>query len=245
MELISQSIEFGTKYILGKFSQHIIDRWSKRRAENFFNKFIEILATENDNNCFSMELQKMLDSIINDELKSQVLFESYRKVCLSASCNLGPRLIAVITARLIIESRVATPEEERICMAAEVLSDSELNQFAKYIQTNKFHNNEIELHRESCDSNLISDISIGSINLGGLIGNWSLKLSNVGLLVQDILITQEPYSADLEYVDEDGVTTRYIWKLRFENEAFELSHLISQLSIKTEVDNEKFKLNKT
>lgn len=217
-------------WLLNRFGKAVIERWSRRRAEAFFKQFVA-QVTEIDSKGGSFDsIEHVLTELIEDDNKSEVLFESYRRVCLSASVSLGPRIIALLTARLVAESRNATDEEERIFMAAESLSDSELMNMYTYFSENNFDNGEIEIHRKNRDSNWSSPISTGPVNLGEFVGNWCLKLHNCGLVVQDLVLETQNYEIDSErYVDEPGTLAIYIWKLRFEAKVFELASLIGNL----------------
>src|SRR5258708_35858215 len=77
------------------------------------------------------DVDERLTAILEDEAKSEVLFEAYRRVCLSTSKRLGPRIVGLLTGRLVLEGRMADDTEERIFAAAESLSDAELIEFMK------------------------------------------------------------------------------------------------------------------
>jgi len=217
-------------WLLNRFGKTVIERWSRRRAEAFFEQFVAKVAGIDGQGGSFVSIEHTLTELLDDEKKSEVLFESYRRVCLSASASLGPRVIALLTARLVAESRYATDEEERILMAAESLSDSELINMSTYFSENDFESGEIELYRESRDSNCQSPIATGPVNLGESVGNWCFKLGNCGLVVQDLVQETQDYSEDSErYIDEPGTLTIYIWKLRFEEEVFELASLVDNL----------------
>ena len=99
-----------------------------------------------------------------------------------------------------------------------------------YFSKNDFDNGEIEIHREACDSNWQSPIAIGPVNFGEFVGNWCLKLSNCGLVVQDLVQETRDYDEDSErHINEPGTLAIYIWKLRFEAEVFELASLVDNL----------------
>ncbi|MBN2588317.1 MAG: hypothetical protein JXA96_00525 [Sedimentisphaerales bacterium] len=230
MEPTTALVTKAVTWLLNRFSKTVIERWSRRRAETFFKQFAA-QVTEIDKKYGSFDsIEHVLTELLEDEHKSEVLFESYRRVCLSASVSLGPRIIALLTARLIAENRNATEEEERIFMAAESLSDSEFIKMYTYFNKNNFNNDEIEIHREKSDSNWPSPISTGPVNLGEFVGNWCLKLHNCGLVTQDYVIETQSNEIDTEkHIDEPGTLTIYIWKLRFDSKVFELASLIGNL----------------
>jgi hypothetical protein len=179
------------------------------------------------------EIEPLLTDLLNDELKSEVMFEAYRKVCLSASSSLGPRIIAVVTARLVSEGRTASADEERILMVAEALGDKDLTDFADYLSQHSLNKYEIDLGHDTENSNYrgaSQTTRIGPMNLGEEVGNWCVKLVNCGLVVQDIAKESRSYREDSErHIDEPGILTTYTWKLVFQPEILELKSIIEEL----------------
>lgn len=126
-----------TSYVGGKlvdwgfdvFRKAIVERLSKRRAEEFFQAFAKATA---DPNARTEDFRNRLNAIMENERDSETLFEAYRAVCLSRSKILGPRCIALLTARIVSENRVATPKEEQWGQAYEMLSDVEIGETFRY-----------------------------------------------------------------------------------------------------------------
>src|SRR6185369_2922943 len=106
----------------GQVKSGVIARWTRKRMEAFITAFCKQVA-EGTNEA---SLEANLTAIVEDDQKSQALFDAYRRVALSASPELGPRIIALVTARIVGESRQPTVEEDKIMMAAERMNDAEL-----------------------------------------------------------------------------------------------------------------------
>lgn len=220
-----------TTWLLSQFKAIVIEKWSRRRAEAFFQTFVERL-TEVDNKGKPLsELEPLLSKLIEDDFKSQILFEAYRQVYLSSSASIGPKIIAVMTARLIAENRMASSEEERLLMAAEMLSDMDLIEFSNYLSKYSPVNLEVELLEETEDSNWRKgSIALGPVNIGEYVGNWCLKMANCGLVVNDLVRKSIDYDVDDDaHVDEPGTLTTYTWKLRFQPEVLDLKGIIDSL----------------
>jgi hypothetical protein len=230
------AVKTGTSWLAGQFKTHVIEKWSRRRAGAFFQTFTERLAAAEEAGRPLSDLEPLLAELLNDTIKSEILFDAYRKVCLSASASLGPRIIAVIIARLIREGRVASDGEERLLIVAETFGDKDLTDFADYLTQHPLIDNEAKLFDES-EEWLAEQkpFSISSINLSEYVGNWCLKLVNCGLVVQDIVKGVEYYSFDSDGRviergrDSYGTVTTYTWKLVFRPEVLDLKNIIEGL----------------
>jgi len=211
MHLEAVVLSHATKKILSiiesKFTSAVITRWSDFRARQFFISLI----TEMDkqlkgihNNNFDTMLLEMLD----DDKKSEILFESYRRVVLSASKATGPRIIGILTAKLIVECREANETEEIIAMAAEALNDSELRAASQFYHSEFINtSNESEILEEKyCfkillfneTQNLLSSkssINTTPINFASYYGSWAQKLSSFGVMNQEIIEKALNYEA--------------------------------------------------
>lgn len=227
------AVKTSVSWLAKKFKTSIIEKWSRRRAEAFFETFVERMSSIDASNRPLKEIEPLLEDLLGDEQKSEIMFEAYRKVCLSASVSLGPRIIAVITARLVGEGRKASPDEERMLMVAESLGDQDLIGMTDYLSTHALKNYEVDLGHDTENSNYwgSSQINrIGPMNLGEEVGNWCLKLANCGLVVQDIAKESASYNEDSDrHIDEPGILTTYTWKLVFQPEVLELKNIIEQL----------------
>lgn len=225
------ALKTGTSWLAAQFKHSVIERWSRRRAEAFFQTFVQHVAAADREGEGLHGLEPMLAAIIEDDVKSEVLFDAYRKVCLSASASIGPRVIAVVTARLVIQGRAASPEEECLLMAAEMLSDSDFAELCDYLSQHTPSEGAIKLFDESEDSNWrTGSISIGPADLGEFVGNWCVRLASIGLAAQEIQKELHDYRADSErHIDEDGTLTTYTWNLVLRSEVLELKRIVEEL----------------
>lgn len=120
-------------WLMKKFGTEVISRWTNYRAHAFIETFVaEVAKTEKAGGSVK-GLEPLLEEIVKDKVKSELLFEAYRKVSLSASKEIGPRVIAVITARLVAESREATQDEEQMMWVAETFNDGELRGMSHFL----------------------------------------------------------------------------------------------------------------
>jgi hypothetical protein len=225
------AIKAGASWLSSKFKTLVIDRWARRRAEAFCATFVEELASNDDTGQPLSNVEPMLAEMLSDKLKSQVLFDAYRRVSLSASPSLGPRIIAVLTARLIAGRRAAEPHEERLMMVAETLNDDDLLSLCTYLSENPPKtNHEVRLFDDTDDSNWRREMRIGRVNISEEVGNWCLKLQNTGLVVQDVITHSRDYEVDTErHIDIPGTFTTYVWMLRFQPGVLELKSIVESL----------------
>ena len=71
-ELDGLAIKTGTSWLAGKFRVSVVEKWSRRRAEAFFQTFVLRLASiENDGRSLK-ELEPQLAEILDDEVRSEV-----------------------------------------------------------------------------------------------------------------------------------------------------------------------------
>jgi hypothetical protein len=117
---------------IGKhFGKAVIERWSRHRAERFFEAFAEEAERETESTCRPSEADAMLTQILNDEGKSEVMFDAYRRVCLARSKRIGPRIIGLLTAELVLQGKMADATEEALFEVAETFSDRDFMEFRK------------------------------------------------------------------------------------------------------------------
>lgn len=208
-----------------RFKQFVIERWTKHRAEAFFESFSESLLKADEGGIYESKLDEQLDEILKDETKSEVLFDAYRKVAFSASRELGPRIIGILVGMLVAKGQRASESEEKVLLAASELNDSELYSFVK-------------MYREACDglragdkdfsqdgSDIIwnwcsekedtasprkTEIETSPMCPELSFGAWSLKLAKLGFVRASVKMKREEYKEDSErHIDEDGVLTTY------------------------------------
>lgn len=234
-------------YLGSKFKTSVIERWGRHRAERFFDEFcreveIELGGTE------SARLDDILSQILEDEGCSEVLFDAYRRVSLTKSKELGPRIIGIVTAELVVQKRTADDIEDTILLAAENLTDAELIQYATFVREQQARATaktdkdvtftddgslKIEWQKEQFDSNwrCETDISVAPLNLDECLGRWASKLKSYGILSDDIKERQWEYKEDSErHVDEDGSVREISWLLYVPRASFRLADLVDRVS---------------
>jgi hypothetical protein len=167
--------------------------------------------------------------MLQDEHSSELLFDAYRRVSLSRSKAIGPRVTGIITAKLAIEQRDPTGAEESMLDAAEQLFDVELIEFASFIRNyRRLATNEkpdevnlsdrgilrIKWNSEKLDSNWDRDfdVSLGPLNLRESCGSWAKKLESLGIIQTDVTEKKWDYQEDGErHIDQDGSVREVTW----------------------------------
>ncbi|MEW6370245.1 MAG: hypothetical protein AB1584_04870 [Pseudomonadota bacterium] len=110
----------------------VIEKWSGYRADKFFKAFLEEVRKESDSRYDSADLNDMLRKVAANDKQSSAIFDAYRKVALSASKDIGPMIIGVLTAIIVLEDREAAIDEELIFQAAETLNDLDFNNLVNW-----------------------------------------------------------------------------------------------------------------
>jgi hypothetical protein len=191
--------------IVDRFKNAVIDKWKHFRAKQFFSIFLREVTTYNGTHN-NQKLKQILDKIFEDESKTEYLYDTFRKVSITASKETGPRIIAYISAHVILNNRKETEDETKIFMLAESLTDSEYNDFLAFYEEHFTSSDEYIMHRESIASNSHRNSLFLSSNLVEQVGIWAYKLKNLGIIYEDIIDESRPYHEDSErYIDEDGI----------------------------------------
>lgn len=205
-----------------KFGEFVVARWTRRRSKKFIQAFFEA-AREEFGGGGTDDADKQLTKVMEDETASEMLFEYYRKAVLSASREFGPRIIGLLTARLVLDKRRATWAEAKVSAAAEQLDDGELGEVAddfRRLSQGLAGNTDdgsvtIEIARVDYDLSRDFSFALTPFDLEEL-GGWASKLRNLGMLHLEVKQEQWSYREDGErYIDEDGtagkVTTYLIY----------------------------------
>jgi len=235
--------------IANKFGAKVIERWTRFRAEKFFEGFVESLINEQNTGKISVEADKALEKILDDDVKSEVLFDAYRSVCFAKSKTLGPKIIGLMTGYLIADGRKTNTDEDCVFRAAEELSDTELLElFEEFQKRSKAadvcKNKKKDAHWEGAflvvpwteevlDSawqhSRESEIEISPLNLGEVFGFWAAHAEQLALLSSRSTQQQLEYKEDGErHIDEDGVLTIYANTITFEAPCKKLCELIGR-----------------
>ncbi|WP_186248400.1 hypothetical protein [Burkholderia gladioli] len=110
-----------------------IGRWSEHRAKKFLDAFVDEVIKEQDVKTTSADLNDMLQSIAKSENQTSALFDAYRRVALSASKDIGPMVIGLLTAKIVSGDRDASEIEEMVFEGAEVLKDKDFLDFQSWM----------------------------------------------------------------------------------------------------------------
>jgi hypothetical protein len=232
--------------VAASFRVNVIERWSRRRAQHFFGQFcLEVeheLAGEH-----SAELEPLLDKMLEDEFATELLFDAYRRVSLSRSKSIGPRIIGILTARMALENRDATGAEESMMDAAEQLYDDQLIEFSTFIHhyrhraADEKHKDvtlcdrgilRIKWHSEQLDSNWHRDfdVSLAPLNLDESCGSWATKMAALGIIQTDLTERKWEYREDSErHIDEDGSVREISWWIVTWDTYFEFADLVDRV----------------
>lgn len=186
--------------------EKVIARWSEHRAQKFLNAFVYEAEKERDVKWPSATLSDMLESVGKGDEQTSALFDAYRRVALSASKDLGPMVIGLLTAVIVLAKRDATEDEEQIFAAAELLNDRDFREFVAWMNTVATDESYKQQRQRWRDLNIPAGISVlirsavplspadsqdmrdaslrGDVPLDLFqdVGAFALKLRNVGVL---------------------------------------------------------------
>jgi hypothetical protein len=111
-----------------------IARLSTLRADRFLSAFVNEVRKEVDVKTISADLNDLLKVVANNEKRTSALFDAYRRVALSASREIGPQVIGMLVARILVQDRDTTDEEEQIFEAAESMNDRDFDRFFGWME---------------------------------------------------------------------------------------------------------------
>ena len=229
---------------------HVIERWSRHRARQFFDAFCHSLL---DVGISDSEIASKLDELLADSSKSEIVFDAYRSVCFTKAKNLGPRVIALLTAELVAIGVKAEVSEESIFAAAEELSDVDLRDFSEFAldhaacakkgskkRATQLKDGSIEIQQGShtTDSNWMSgeEVSYAPLDLAKDVGTWASKLKRLGLISDDVRERQWRYEEDSErHIDMAGTARETTWWLTLSPQSISLAKLISRARAHPEI----------
>ena len=202
------------------FRTNVIERWTRRRANQFFDQFCREVELEMSGHR-SDELDHLFEQMLEDEHASELLFDAYRRVSLSRSKTIGPRFIGVLTAQLALGNREPSSAEESMLFAAEELDDDELLSFARFVAETRQQladdsNTDVSIDRgivrikwmeERFESywNTPADTSISPLNFHDSHGSWAVKMST-----RDILRTDITERTEYLEMETGRQSTRYV-----------------------------------
>ncbi|MCO5410789.1 hypothetical protein [Ralstonia mojiangensis] len=193
----------------------VIAKWSEYRAHAFLSAFLEEFRKQQDVRHQSADLNDLLKLVSQSDKQTTALFDAYRRVALSSSKKIGPMVIGMQTAHIVLEDRDATADEELIFFAAETLNDrdfSDLKTWLEYVyvddESPPDYHLASEFERRSVlvkgGPELPPGLSLDMAHLGlddvpmdvgEDIGIFALKLKNIGLLTETVRRRENPREA--------------------------------------------------
>ena len=223
--------------------------WLKRNvfageAEYRLQQFVYLLLREAnltfDEKPTSAEVDEALKGILNTDARKNAVLEAYRRVCLSASKELGPRIIALITGRRLGLGGFASSLEEQYSLCAEQLSDMALIKFAVSMREAMKRQSDIIELKLSLHPNSIIEIDLFKIDTAAsgalsdipgirdaalIMGTWVHRMKSLGVLSDELKQT----SIDGGNAAMDGAdSSEYIYRLFCTTEFVGLVELIEK-----------------
>ncbi len=150
-------IKLATDIVTNSLTKTLIKKLKSRRLEYFFEQFTQAYFTELTSGIESSELDEIHRKIGNDPKSEELFGEIYRKVCLSSSRTIGPKLMGILAAKIFKEDRQATCAEMRIFDIAESLNDNELRDIIVLFQSVRWLSGEMHGKIPSIRTTLMLD----------------------------------------------------------------------------------------
>lgn len=241
-------------HLVGKALDKAIDkvwsgiaRLSRNRADTFVEAFcreaMRCLGCKDD-----IELNERIDELLKNEPAKDALFECIRSVSVCRTRDLGPRIIALIGARIFSEARQPTDDEELLLVSAESLSDQQIGGLValaheaktELAKSNKDYSKladgsiEFEFCKEEYDSNWHRDdtVNVGPLNIGESLGRWAVQAKALGLIEDEIRERSWSYREDSErHIDQDGTAKEITWWIRLSKVALDFVELVQHISV--------------
>jgi len=204
------------KMVVQYVKEKVIGRWSEHRAEKFFHAFLDEVRKETDVRYESADLNDMLRKVAATDKQTTALFDAYRRVALSSSKDIGPMIIGMLTAMIVLQDRDATADEELIFQGAEILNDRDFHELHEWLATTSSKNSE-EVEKGELRvlvktgplqpvgdsmSRMASGIDDIPLDIAREVGIFSLKLKNIGLMADTMRRRESPR--------EPGATRYYV-----------------------------------
>lgn len=252
MDLVSKPGTSIATSLAKSFTSNVIERWTRRRAERFFEEFQKrILDSKISGDNFT-DQSKLMDDIIKSEKGSEVLFDAYRRVSLAKSKVIGPRIIGLMTAEICLENRAANLIEESMFAVAETMCDYELICVASTID-GWFKNAHKEIPKVKRSDlayttkneltyileHTVSDITFGDtkeidLNIGYLDDIFGLgfnKFKSLGFLIERVSQSSFSFDEDSErHIDYSGKAQIMIKTISFPLEYRRIITLIKTMA---------------
>lgn len=214
---------------------NVISALAQLRAKVFFESLLKALSLNPPGQSGGEETLRKLDELLKSEVGKVVLYDACRRVSLCRSKFFGPRIIAILAARLLQEGRESNAKEDAIYAVAAELSDEDLLSFlaqyeawkAKHVKGNTSKPFTVPFDESSIEAGRAGSIDFSSINFREHFGTWGRVLSAHGFIESISSLKRIPYEADSEgYVDEDGISDVYSTSIYCSEDCASLAELI-------------------
>lgn len=187
--------------VIDFMKEKVIGRWTEYRANKFLNAFLDEVRKEVDVKTSSADLNDMLQSIAKKAERTSALFDAYRRVALSASKEMGPMIIGLLTAEVMLDDREPTDDEELIFEAAEALNDRDFESLRSWL-TYAYTQTGSEPGQDQAfsvvaksgpeESGGVSMLQMAKgdpnpLDIAKDVGAFALKLKNIGLLSESVV----------------------------------------------------------
>ena len=237
--------EKALELLASRFKDGVIQRWSVHRSRQFLDALVLAVGEDEMIGSHPDKVNALLDKAMTDEVLSSSLFDAYRRVCLSASRDIGPRIIGYVMGRVLLHEREPTEEEEAIFRAAEHMNDYDLLELAQFVEENRAEaeardsssrkRNEPEMTKQDglrvhCGweqeevEGSTSEKSIGPMNLALDWGAWAGKAEWLGLARQEV--TAHTFNDPGSHYHDGGPTRQTDWWLTIEQPGIEVARLV-------------------
>lgn len=214
-----------TGLVWSKVRGLVFERAAKHRQKVFVESLTETLREELFYDASEDAAEALLDKMLAKKELEEAVHDSFRRVALSRSRELGPRITGYMLGNILAESRAASVDEQRWADASENLYDDELRDFVQSFdqwtmaaedkKPGFFLNGfglSSQIHSDSMDDSRQGQMDTSSLLPGSK--SWQRKLASLGIIYERILDQRVRYEADLErHVDEPGSTRTVTWSL--------------------------------
>lgn len=212
--------------IIDEVGGSILRRCSDRRTHVYFQQLADSLGEEIPEPDRAVRIRAALERVASREESRETVHEYYRRSVLSRSRETGPRVLALLAARLIGEQREPTEVEHQIAEVAETCTDAELSAFQKYYASLEAEASEkrkdglsprVSVVRAGFCRQLDQESStagtrVGPLCLSSEIGSWAAKFERAGAIEQNVdnwIEEQQPAS----WKDPEGLRHHTTWSL--------------------------------
>lgn len=221
---------------IDKTLSSVISQLKARRAETFMRRLASLLE-ESSNNKDPTTPADLLSRLDRNPTLGEAIFDYWRAANLSRSRTIGPKVLACLASRTLLERREPNGIELECADAAERCNDTELLGFFEFFNdrfaggANNFHPDHggaVEITSDARDQTWRQGLpNTGPLNLREWFGAWAVIFEALGLLEQDAQTKSWDYDADCErHIDSPGTVHETTWSLLLNPSCLELFALI-------------------